>query len=449
LFQRYPPPMDKDLPASAFGAKSRLDAVRRSELAQTDREPFFDELTKTVAQLLRAPYALISIMEETHSFWKSTYGLPLSMRSENVSDSFCQYVVECRAELLTDDVRNHPVTRLNPTIESKGVRGWAGCPVELDGEVLGTLCVIDSEVREWTLDDRNVLRALAAMASREITMRAQLRGAEEAVARATTESARVSLLLATIRTSLLPPLLPTITGLELEAWFCAADDSDTLLGDFYDVFPLGENRWGLVVGDVCGHGVEAAKLTSLVRYSLRSAAVRHRDPAQVMVEVDAAIRADSLNGARFATVCYFDIDTTDETVVRWARAGHPFPILLDIDGKSNYCSGAEGPPLGIAAGVGPASWTASEFTLSPGQQVLVYTDGLTDVRSSTTGAFLGEAGLLESVGRFCANTEQTTSLVSHVVQHARECFDVHGDDIALIVLRSTGFGDGLLGNMYT
>jgi hypothetical protein len=117
--------------------------------------------------------------------------------------------------------------------------------------------------------------------------------------------------------------------------------------------------------------VEAAKLTSLVRYSLRSAAVRHRDPAQVMVEVDAAIRADSLNGARFAMVCYFDIDTTDETVVRWARARHPFPILLDIDGKSNYCSGAEGPPL-------------------------------------------GEAGLLESVGRFCANTEQTTSLVSHV-----------------------------------
>lgn len=423
--------------SSVLRSASRLETVRRSGLVDSDREAVFDELTKAAAQLLRAPYALISIMEETYSFWKSTYGLPSAMRSENVSDSFCQYVVEGRHELLTEDVRFHEVTRDNPTIEAKGTRAWAGCPVELHGEILGTLCVIDSEVREWTIEDRNVLHALAAIASREITLRAELRNAEIEAARANTESERTRDLLATIRASLLPPLLPPIEGVELEAWFAAADDSDALLGDFYDVFPLGENRWGLVVGDVCGHGVEAAKLTSLVRYSLRSAAVHRSDPAQVMAEVDAAIRADPLDRGRFATVCYFTIDTTDGIAITWARAGHPFPVLCSVDGSARLCVGADGPPLGITGNVGPMTWTVAELVLDIGQRLLVHTDGLTDARSATTGERLGDDGLLAAVAEFGSTQTPGASLANSLEALISKEFEQRADDIALIVLRAT------------
>ncbi|MEO6469635.1 MAG: hypothetical protein ABIP21_11085, partial [Acidimicrobiia bacterium] len=64
---------------------ARLDAVRRSGMIGSPREPIFDELTKAAAHLMRAPYALISVMDETDSYWKSTFGLPASMRSEPVA----------------------------------------------------------------------------------------------------------------------------------------------------------------------------------------------------------------------------------------------------------------------------------------------------------------------------------------------------------------------------
>ena len=416
---------------------ARLDAVRSSGMVDTDREPAFDELTKAAAQVMRAPFALISIMDDSRSFWKSTYGLPASMRGEFVGDSFCQYVVEHQLDLLTADVRVHPLTCVNPTIEAKGVRAWAGTAIEFNGEILGTLCVIDSEVREWTVEDRRVLRALAAIASREIKLRASLRVAEAAVASAETASARTRSLLDTLRSSLLPPTLPTIPGLDLAAWFEAADDGDMLLGDFYDVFPLGAGRWGLVVGDVCGHGVEAAKLTSLVRYSLRSAAVHHRDPADVMAEVDAAIRADASDRGRFATVCYLQIDVGDSATVRWARAGHPRPILVSAAGSPRFCDGADGPPLGITAGQGSSSWSVGEFSIDAGESLVVYTDGLTDSRIDSTGEPLGEDRLVDMIHGFDAPCEAAGKLLEHLAHGLRFVAGQRRDDVAVMVVSST------------
>ena len=428
--------------ASRLDDPSRLHAVRRSGIVDSERELVFDELTKAAAQVLRAPYALISIMDNVQAFWKSTYGLPDSMRSEDVADSFCQYVVERGQDLFTEDVRHNEITRSNPTIEAKGLRAWAGCPVEFEGEILGTLCVIDSQIREWTAEDRHVLHALAAIASREIALRVQVRDAQRAAERATSESARIRSLLDTLRASLLPPLLPTIVGLDLGAWFEAADDGNMLLGDFYDMFPLGNGRWGLVVGDVCGHGVEAAKLTSLVRYSLRSAAVHHRDPARVLEEVDAAIRSDTTDVGRFATVCYFHIDTREGIQIRWARAGHPYPVISSATTNARICRGADGPPVGITIAGGPSTWSVGEFTLEPGERVLIYTDGLTDGCCTSTGERLGEARLLEIIDRFDGvgsepSDPSSATFVAHLTGAVRLEFSVRADDIALVVLHAT------------
>ena len=413
--------------------QGRLDAVRNSAMVDTEREPTFDELTKAAAQMMRAPYALISIMDDSRSFWKSTHGLPSSMRDELVGDSFCQYVVEHQRDLLTADVRTHPLTCTNPTIEAKGVRAWAGTPIEFNGEILGTLCVIDSEVREWTLDDRRVLRQLAAIASHEIQLRARVKIAETAAASAETASARFRSLLDTLRSSLLPPSLPDVPGLDLAAWFEAADDGDMLLGDFYDVFPLGVSRWGIVIGDVCGHGVEAAKLTSLVRYSIRSAAVHHEDPADVMAEVDAAICADASDRGRFATVCYLQFDVRDSTTVRWARAGHPRPILVSTTGAPRLCDGADGPPLGITAGHGSSLWSVGEFSIEAGETLMIYTDGLTDSRIDSTGEPLGEGRVVDMIRSFDAPHKAAGQLLAHLTQGVRLVASRRRDDGAVMV----------------
>lgn len=374
---------------------TRLDAVRRSGMIGSPREAIFDELTKAAAHLMRAPYALISIMDDTDSYWKSTFGLPTAMRSEPVAESFCQYVVDRGSDLLTEDVTVEPITRDNPTIEAKGLRAWAGTAVELDGHALGTLCVIDREVRTWTDEDHEILRSLASIASHEIQLRSELTASKNAAARAKSESDRVRSLLDTLRTSLLPPSLPDIPGVELAAWFEAAADGDMLLGDFYDAFPCGEGRWSVVVGDVCGHGVEAAKLTSLVRYSLRSAALHHDDPAKIMAEVDRAIRLDVSDVGRFATVCYFEIDTRSGLRLRWSRAGHPHPVLISSDGTALPLPGADGPPLGI----GSSLWTVGTAHLKDGETILLYTDGLSESHVAGADERLGEGRLLDLIAQ--------------------------------------------------
>lgn len=416
--------------SSKIGDPARLDAVRRSAMVGSANEPIFDELTKAAARLMRAPYALISIMGDTESYWKSTFGLPATMRTEPVTESFCQYVVERGEDLLTEDVTQNEITKHNPTIEAKGLRAWAGTAVELDGQPLGTFCVIDREVRTWTDEDHEILRSLAAIASHEIQLRSELAVTKDAAASARNESDRVRSLLDTLRASLLPPRLPTIAGLELATWFEAAAGGDMLLGDFYDVFPLGEGRWSIVVGDVCGHGVEAARLTSLVRYSLRSAALHHDDPAEIMAEVDRAIRLDELDVGRFATVCYFEIDTRSELAIRWARAGHPYPVLITADGTTRLLEGADGPPLGIGLSSG---WTVGSLELEVGHTILLYTDGLTESRVNASDDRFGDAGLLDLISRSHALTAgKVEALTAELGVQLQQICSTRDDDCAVI-----------------
>ena len=418
---------------SVFNDTRRLAAVQRSAMFGAPSEPIFDELTKAAAILLRAPYALISIMGDTDSYWKSTFGLADSMRSEPITESFCQYVVAGGQDLLVEDVRASEVTRSNPTIESKGVRAWAGTPIELDGELLGTLCVIDSTVRAWSIEDHNVLRSLAAIASHEISMRAEIAAVQGAAVSAQGESDRMRSLLDTLRASLLPPRIPHIEHADIATWFEPASDGEMLLGDFYDVFPLGDDRWSVVVGDVCGHGVEAAKLTSLVRYSLRAAAMHHRDLDAMMSEVDRAIRLDDLDVGRFATVCYFEVDARREILqVRWARAGHPFPIRIGSDGNGHELLGADGPPLGIETGSG---WTEGRFELHPGETVVLYTDGVTESRLDASGERLQIDGLVELVSSRSENEPVFgEQLVGRLVDELHRVCSHCADDRAVVVI---------------
>ncbi len=412
---------------------ARLAAVARATKVDTNRRQAFDDLTKTAAQVLNAPYALISIIDGTQSAFKSTFGIPDAMRSEPAADSFCQYVIEGQSELFFDDVRSNEITRSNPTIEAKGARAWAGCPIELDGELLGTLCVIDSAVRDWSSDDRDSLRLLAKLVSHEIAHRVELNEARQDKAGADYEATRLNELLDTVRVSFLPPVLPTIPSLDLAAWFEPAADGNMLLGDFYDVFPLGANDWGFVIGDVCGHGAEAARLTSLVRYTLRSAAVHHTDPAEVMHEVDAAVRADSIEIGRFATVCFLRVSAGDSCEVRWARAGHPFPVLIEGNGAVRLCEEANGPPLGIASATTVSSWTIGERTLAPGERLLLYTDGLSEARHHGTHERLGEGGVLEMAAS-ASNAADSTAFVNSVVRQFESHATARNDDMAILAI---------------
>ncbi|NIP78146.1 MAG: GAF domain-containing protein [Gemmatimonadetes bacterium] len=128
----------------------RLAALRRTLLLDSPQEPSFDRLTELASLILDAPVALVSLVDADRQFFKSCIGLPEPWAGERetpLSHSFCKHVVATGDPLIIDDARDHPLVRDNPAIEALNVIAYAGIPLTLDGQPLGSFCVIDGEPR--------------------------------------------------------------------------------------------------------------------------------------------------------------------------------------------------------------------------------------------------------------------------------------------------------------
>jgi len=178
----------------------------------------------------------------------------------------------------------------------------------------------------------------------------------------------------TLQTSLLPPVLPEIEGIELAAAFQAVGDGYEVGGDFYDAFELSDGTWALTLGDVCGKGSEAAVLTALARYTLRAAAMRSRDPAAVLGVLNEAIHRQHPD--QFCTAVYATLDPVTGTV-ELAVGGHPHPLVLTAAGQVTAV-GTSSPLLGPYE-----TWEGSTdiITLGPGDMLVFYSDGVSEARS--------------------------------------------------------------------
>ena len=138
----------------------------------------------------------------------------------------------------------------------------------------------------------------------------------------------------TLQVRLLPERLPEIPGVVLAARYRAAGELNEVGGDFYDVFPRSETDWALVVGDVSGKGAEAAAITALARYSLRTAAMEEGAPSDALRRLNQAMVGDG--STQFATVVLAYISAGDGRRPgrpRVALGGHPPPLVLRTDGR--------------------------------------------------------------------------------------------------------------------
>ena len=158
----------------------RLEAVRSTGLLDTLPEESFDRLTRLAAKLTGAPVTFVSLLDSCRDFYKSAYGLgePLSTTRQLSGRTFCHYPLVSGEPLVLDDVTQLPVYGDVPTVQSLGVRAYAGIPLRTeDGEVLGSFCAVDFEPRQWTERDVEVLTELAHSAMRELRLRKALQGA--------------------------------------------------------------------------------------------------------------------------------------------------------------------------------------------------------------------------------------------------------------------------------
>ncbi|MQA83127.1 MAG: SpoIIE family protein phosphatase [Streptosporangiales bacterium] len=196
-----------------------------------------------------------------------------------------------------------------------------------------------------------------------------------------------------LQASLLPRSLPTIPGLELAAAYRTATEGIEVGGDFYDVFDS-PGGCGLVLGDVCGKGEDAAAITAMVRHGVRLLGLWNDRPTEVLRQVNHAMVVQQEIG-RFATVVAAHLRWGNgRLLVRLASAGHPWPLVLRAAGGVHLVSGG-GLPLGVFDDAEP---NGQELELFPGDTLLLYSDGVTEARGPG-GQLYGEQGLADVVAR--------------------------------------------------
>jgi serine phosphatase RsbU (regulator of sigma subunit) len=231
-----------------------------------------------------------------------------------------------------------------------------------------------------------------------------------------------------LRASLLPPVPKAVPGVEMATAHLAPTRGREVGGDFYDVYPT-PGGWGVAIGDVCGKGEDAAAATAAARHAIRVLAHSTADPADVLRGANEIMLAEEFGG-RFVTASAAHLSWRDGTLrMVLANAGHPAPVLIRPDGRTEQVPGG-GVPLGIFPDPEP---TTTELELSDGDVLFYYTDGLADARSPKA-TYLGDHladSLAQLAGRRAADI---VSDMRKVVLAFSE--GVLHDDLTMLVLRA-------------
>jgi serine phosphatase RsbU (regulator of sigma subunit)/PAS domain-containing protein len=237
----------------------------------------------------------------------------------------------------------------------------------------------------------------------------------------------------TLQRSLLPPRLPVIPGLTIAARFRAAGTATEVGGDFYDLFEARE-RWMVMMGDVTGKGPGAAAITSLARYTMRTAAQYEDDPTAMLRRLNATLGSDPERRQICTAVCVGvqpPADGVPGVGLQIVCAGHPSPLLVAADGDVRPV----GRPGTLLGAFPEGRWTVADVALGAGDALVLYTDGVTDTRGPD-GRFGTERleALLRTIGPADAET------IAGGIDAALQEFGEQRDDVAVLVLCGTADG---------
>jgi PAS domain S-box-containing protein len=370
---------------------------------------------KTVAIAVRDPQVEEAAREMAERFpprADAPHGAGLVIRTGRT-----EFVPEIPSEIIAslggDDEQRAFLRRM-------GLRSGLSVPIRAGGETIGALTLAYAESgRRYGEDDVRLAELLAARVALSVE-NARLYEQRAHIAR-------------TLQRSLLPPALPDVPGLELAARYRAAGDENEVGGDFYDVFRGPEEAWTLLIGDVAGKGPEAAAVTSLARHTLRAMTLRGAGARECLHLLnDALLREPSVAG-RFCTTLYASVCPQEDgsVTMKLATGGHLPPRILRADGT------VERPELrgAIVGGLRNPQFAETEAVLRPGDLLLMFTDGVTELRGHDPG--VGEemldALLSAYVGAAPAAVVEAIEERAVALQGGEP-----RDDVALLAARPTG-----------
>ncbi len=323
-----------------------------------------------------------------------------------------------RPEIDDEELRAYAQDELHfHMLRELGMASVVVVPLAAGGQKLGTLILARSTPgRSFDAADVTLAEELGRRAGTAVLN-----------ARAYTERAAIA---ATLQRGLRPPELLAPTGFTVASHYDAAGAFNEVGGDFYDAFTTADG-WMLAIGDVAGHGAEAAALTALARYTLRSAGQLTRDPVRAVQQLNATLR-DLPQLSLCTTVCaHLRVARAGGTaLVTLANCGHPRPLLLR--GGELEELGCVGP---MAGAFDDGSWRAIEIVLQADDALVLYTDGVLD----TVGArdrFGAERLHAALAGAGTADPQALVAGIAGALDAFRD--GPQRDDTAIVALRFTG-----------
>jgi serine phosphatase RsbU (regulator of sigma subunit) len=224
-----------------------------------------------------------------------------------------------------------------------------------------------------------------------------------------------------LQNALLPASLPTVAGLSVAARYVPASAASHVGGDWYDVVPVADGRVAVVIGDVSGHGLEAAATMALVRHAALAYIMEDPRPATVLAKLSRFVNATP--HAYFATVLCVLVDVGRRTI-SVASAGH-LPPLLAQNGAVDYLELTPGPPVGVG---GSEEFQERTAVVENGAALVAFTDGLVERRGEVL-----DVGL-ERLRRAVA--ERRTAVDALLADLEKEfTSEEHSDDTAMVAIQ--------------
>jgi len=356
-----------------------LQTVSDAALAHLALDDLLPELLERIREIMAADSVSVLLTDPDVEglVLRGTSGIGAAANGLRVPldrTSFTGRVAKERRTIVVGDVRaaGDDSGAFESELEASELRAVVGVPLVAEGAVRGVLRVASVNPDRFDDDDSSLLALIADRAALAIG-NARLYDREHQVVE-------------TLQRSLLPARLPQPPGTVIAARY--RPGGADVGGDWYDAMWLDDGRIALAMGDVAGHGIEAAALMGELRNALRAYAIDNPSPESVMSRLNHLLDAE--RGA-MATLAYAVVDTDAERV-RYASAGHLPLLVIQPDGTTEFLWDARTCPLGLGQ-EGPLE--AAEASLPAGSALLLYTDGLVEVPGEALDA--GFARLTSSV----------------------------------------------------
>jgi len=325
---------------------------------------------------------------------------------------------------LTRAVNIVECTRLRDSMRAagnnQGLRFHASVPLISQGQPLG---LINVATTDWQFLTHADLHFLSSVSRRLVVALERARFYEIAEARRVLLENELQVA-REVQAGLMPHDMPDIPGYGLAgAWRPARE----VAGDFYDIFPLDEGRWGLVIGDVAGKGTAAALYMAMVHSLILSGALRQRSLATVLKEVNQTILRQ-FSAKTFVSVFLGVLDPLKQTL-RYANGGHNPPLVHRAAGTIESLT-RTGTVLGLLEDL---PMTETTITLGAGDAVVLYTDGVTEAWHPQRNAEYGVGRLTAAIA---AAPRKAGELLAHVEADLNAFTEgtPQQDDVTILVL---------------